>query len=44
MSNIMQKRQGYGQNNLAKKSLNGEQRRKELIKITVENQAILRRL
>lgn len=28
----------------SRKSLNGEQRRKELIKITIENQAILQRL
>lgn len=27
-----------------KRSLNGDQRRKELVKITVENQAILKRL
>lgn len=46
MSNIMQKKQSYSQNgvptvNYNRKSLNGEQRRKELIKITIENQAIL---
>ena len=28
----------------SRKSLNGEQRRKDLIKITIENQAILQRL
>jgi len=40
MSNIMQKRKFGQKPNLypyPKKSLNGEQRRKELIKITVEN-------
>jgi hypothetical protein len=31
-------------NPLAKRSLNREQRRKDLVKITIENQAILKRL
>lgn len=46
MSNIMQnpKPNLYNPNKDMKKSLNREQRRKDLIKITVENQAILRRL
>ena len=46
MSNIMQnpKPNLYNPNTDMKKSLNREQRRKDLIKITVENQAILRRL
>mmetsp|Transcript_12980 Transcript_12980/g.21947 ORF Transcript_12980/g.21947 Transcript_12980/m.21947 type:complete len:130 (+) Transcript_12980:235-624(+) len=46
MSNIMQnpKPSLYNPGQGQKKSLNREQRRRDLIKITVENQAILRRL
>ena len=46
MSNIMQahKPSLYNPNRVEKASLNREQRKKELMKITVENQAILRRL
>lgn len=46
MSNIMQnpKPNLYKPNQDLKKSLNREQRRRDLIKITVENQAILKRL
>lgn len=46
MSNIMQthKPSLYNPNRVEKASLNREYRKKELMKITVENQAILRRL
>jgi len=46
MSNIMQNPRPnyYNPADLSKKSLNRERRRKDLIKITVENQAILKRL
>ena len=46
MSNIMQnpKPNLYNPNLDYKRSLNREQRRRDLIKITVENQAILKRL
>jgi hypothetical protein len=46
MSNIMQKNKPglYNPNRVEKASLNRVQRKNELMKITVENQAILRRL
>ena len=46
MSNIMQKNKPslYNPDQHAKPSLNREQRKKELLRITIENQAILRRL
>ncbi len=46
MSNIMQKNKPnlYNPNRVEKASLNRVQRKNELMKITVENQAILKRL
>ena len=48
MSNIMQKKPSMSTNNIAqqfgKRSKNGDQRRKDLVKITIENQHILKRL
>jgi len=46
MSNIMQghKSNLFQANQVAKPSLNRDQRKKELLRITLENQAILKRL
>ncbi len=45
MTNIMQNKTLYGSaGNIMKKSLNKEARKRELLKITMENQSILRRL